>query len=184
MKKLSEVLMVVCLALFACMTMSAESDGRIPASKEARKIAKQWKKEGWIVKGDLPLENQLEQVWMKTFSVTDDGMPIYVDVTSQARSATYDQARRGALEMAKARIASSLGAKIEALIESKIENNQISLEESQSVTEFVSKSKSSVHQRIGKVTPAIECWREHADKTVEVRVMVLYEVPQLEGFTE
>ena len=26
MKKLSEVLMVVCLALFACLTMSAESD--------------------------------------------------------------------------------------------------------------------------------------------------------------
>ncbi len=183
MKKLSEVLMVVCLALFACMTMSAESDGRIPASKEARKLAKQWKKEGWMVKGDLPLENQLEQVWMKLLA-TEGEMLMYIEVTGQARAATYDQARRGALEMAKATIASSLGAKIEALIESKIENNQISLEESQSVTEFVSKSKSSVHQRIGKVTPAIECWREHADKTVEVRVMVLYEVPQLEGFTE
>ena len=166
------------------ITVSAGSDGRTSSSKEVRKIAKQWKKEGWVVKGEQPLENQLEQVWMKTFSFTDDGMPIYIDVTAEAKAATYDDARRGALEIAKTMIASTLGTRIEALIESRIENNQLSLDESQSVTEFVSKSKSSVLQRIGRVTPAIECWREYEDKTVEVRVIVLYEVPQLEGFTE
>ena len=184
MKRLSELLLAVCLMFITAVTMNAGSDGRTSSSKEARKIAKQWKKEGWVVKGEQPLENQLENVWMKVLKFTEDGMPMYIEVTAEAKAATYDDARRGALEIAKTMIASTLGTRLEALIESRIENNQLSLDESQSVNEFVSKSKSSVLQRIGRVTPAIECWREYEDKTVEVRVKVLYEVPQLEGFTE
>lgn len=184
MKRLFESLLAVSLMFITVVTVSAGSEGMIPSSKEARKIAKQWKKEGWMVKGEQPLENQLEYVWMKVSEFNEDGIPMCIHVTAEAKATTYDDARRCAMEIAKIRIASSLGTRIEALIESRIVNNQISLDENLSMNDFVSKSKSSVLQRIGRVTPAIECWREYEDEVVQVRVIVLYDVSQIEDLLE
>lgn len=177
MKKLFTILLVLCLL---GPVMTAQNTDAMPSSKQARKVAKSWEKEGWNVKGNLPLDNQLDLVWMKSVELDEAGMPRFITVQSEAIADNYNDARLAAMEIAKMRIASSISENVEALIESELKNDQIILDGNQSMDNFMARSKSKAIQKLGSVVPAVECWRECADKSVEARVIVLYDTVQIE----
>lgn len=177
MKKLCTILLALCLL---CPVMTAQNTDAMQLNKQARKVAKSWIKGGWNVKGDLPLDNQLALVWKKSAELDEAGMPRFITVQSEAVADNYNEARIAAMELAKMRIASSISENVEALVESELKNDQINLDGNQSKESFMARSKSKAIQKLGGVVPAVECWRECADKSVEVRVIVLYDTDQLE----
>lgn len=144
-------------------------------SRTTKDAMKTYKKQGWKVSvGALPLEKQLERVYNMQYEFETPEFPKYIMGEATAVGATYDAAKMQATELAKINLASQMQTEITALIESTVENHQISSVEATSMTESVMASKSLISQSIGRVIPVVECYRDTKTGMKEVRVQVAY----------
>lgn len=144
------------------------------ASKDARKQAKQYQKEGYKVNpGALPMAKQLEKAWIKEYEEDDLGYPKYIVVPGQAVGQTQTAAKLQAIEMAKLELAGKIQTQVAALIENSVGNQQLNNEEAASVTQTIASSKSLIAQEIGRTITIFEIYR-NIKKNVEVRVRIAY----------
>lgn len=153
----------------------AYSELNARATKAARKEAKALKKEGWVVApGQLPLEKQLDKSYSMYYEYEESGLPKYIIGDAMSPGKTYDAAKMQAIELAKTNLAGQIQTEVTALIESTVANEQISQEDAESIARTVAASKNLIVQRIGRTFTVVECYRQLANKTMEVRVTLAY----------
>ena len=150
------------------------------ASKAARKDAKRYKKEGWTVNiGSLPLDKQLDKSYIMQYEFGNDGEPKYIMGEGSSLGATFEAARMQASELAKINLAGQVQTEVSALIETTLQNSQISQKEADSITESLMKAKNSIAVKLGRTLPVIECYRDikESRKVVnkEVKVQIAYD---------
>lgn len=146
------------------------------ASKDARKAAKQLQKEGWkVAPGGLPMEKQLDRIYEMQYEMDlSTGFPKFIKGEAMSTGGNYDAAKMQAVNLAKIELAGNISTEVAALIDSRVENNQLNPEEAVSATESVMAAKSLIQQKIGRTIIALELYRDMKNKNKEVRVIVMY----------
>lgn len=190
MKKIATIVMA---ALVAVSSLSAQSQKEVikeakqmdryteqllneKATKAARKAAKQFKKEKWVVApGHLPIEKQLDRSYAMQMEPDMDGTLKWVWSDAQSVGENYDAAKFQAMELVKINIAGQIQSEVSALIESTVGNTQLPKEHAASVLETVAASKNAIAAKLGRVIPVVECYRDKSQKAKEVRVMAFYD---------
>ncbi len=153
----------------------SKSELNAKASKDARKEAKQLKKDGWeVAPGALPLEKQLDKSYMMQFEYDDNMYPKYLMGEAISVGEVYDAAKMQALELAKQNLAGQIQTEVTALIENTVANGQLAQEEAASVAQSVSAAKNLISQSIGRVITVVEVYRTLNNKNKEVLVRIAY----------
>jgi hypothetical protein len=153
----------------------SQSELNAKASKAARKEAKKYAKEGWLVSpGALPIEKQLDKAYLMRYEEDDASFPKYIMGEAMSIGENYDAAKKQALELAKQNLAEQIQSEVTELIEGKFANKQLAAEQAASVTQSVSTSRSLISQSIGRVIPVIEMYRVKTTKNKEVMVRIAY----------
>ena len=97
------------------------------ATKDARKEAKGYEKEGWTVTpGALPIEKQLDKAYMMQYETDDYGYPKYIMGEAMSIGENYDAAKFQAQELAKQNLAGQIQTEITTLIDNSLANKQLS----------------------------------------------------------
>lgn len=146
------------------------------ASKDARKEAKELKKEGWrVAPGALPMEKQLDRSYQMKSAFEDDMLtPKYVMGDATSIGENYDAAKMQALALAKQNLAGSIQTEVGALIENGVSNEQLAPEDASSVTNTISSGKQRIIQSLGRTVTVVEMYRTLRNKNKEVRVVIAY----------
>lgn len=142
--------------------------------KDARKEAKSLKKEGFAVApGQLPMDKQIENTWLKRYETNDDGYPLYFVADARSVGETHSTAKMQAYEVAKINIAGQIGTEIAGLIETTLANAQLNAKDAASITETVANFKSKVISTMGRTLTFFEASR-NIDVNTEVTVTLGY----------
>lgn len=145
------------------------------ASKDARKEAKKFKKEGWqTAPGALPLEKQLDRSYLMQMEFDEDMFPKYLMGEAMSIGSNYDAAKMQALELAKQNLAGQIQTEVTALIENTVANEQLEAEQAASITRSVMASKNLISQSIGRTITVMEVYRTLENKNKEVLVRIAY----------
>lgn len=145
------------------------------ASKDARKMAKRYEKDGWVVApGQLPLEKQLDRSYNMQYEISPEAAFKWVWYDAQSPGENYDAAKFQAIELAKLGIAAQMQGELAAIIENTIGNEQLPKEHAASIAQTIAASKDVIAAKLGRVIPIVECYRDVVRKGKEVRVMVFY----------
>ena len=167
--------MIICFPVIAQDAKTAQKELSAKASKEARKEAKKYNKEGFAVaKGALPLDKQLESAWLKQLARDEEGQPKYIVETGNSVAETQTAAKIQATETAKLNIAGSITTQVAALVENNIANQQLNAEEAASVTKTVAASKNMIAQELGRTIMVVEMYKK-IDKNVECDIRLAYD---------
>ena len=130
------------------------------ASKEARKEANRLKKEGWtVIPGGLPLEKQVERVWMFQEDYDDDMKHKYIlgNNTSTAEHVAAGQIQ--ATELARMDLAGQIGSESTGIVENMIANKMLADDQAASITTTLLENKSIFSQKLGRVEPVMMIMR-------------------------
>ena len=143
--------------------------------KTVKKEAKRLSKEGWQVKpGALPLEKQLERVYLMQCEYDESLFPKYIMGEASSVGGNYDAAKTAAISLAITNLAGQIQTEVAALVENTVGNKQLSAEDAASITETVMGSKNLISQSIGRTIPVMECYRINSKKNNEVLVRLAY----------
>lgn len=152
----------------------AENAIKSKAMKEAKKQAKELKKQGWkAAVGSLTIEQQLTDVYIKSH-LLDGNFPQYIIGRSTATSASYGVARKQAITRARVDIVSQMKVEIAGLTEVTDSNIELSDGEVETIAKMVDTSQSLFQQNLGKTDVILDIYRE-VDKKTEAMVIVSYE---------
>jgi hypothetical protein len=146
------------------------------AVKEARKEGKRiGKKEGFVIfPGSLPLDKQLQHVWIKQYEENTNGTPKYIFADGNGVGKIQTAAEMQAMEAAKLQLAGQISNEINQIIEAKIANDQIDREAGNSLSKFVAGSKNYIIQHLGYVRPGFKVYRNVGKRDIEVFVKLYY----------
>lgn len=144
------------------------------ASKAAREEARNLEKDGWkAAPGALPIEKQLDRSYNMQYEFDENLMPKYLMGQAMSVGSAYDAAKMQAMTLAKQQLAGQIATEVTALVENKVENNQLSDEDAKSLISAVSTGQQLISQKIGRVVPVMEIYRDKG-KNKEVSVQVAY----------
>lgn len=189
MKKIITIVLAACVAVSSLSAQSqkeaikdqkqlskyTEKQLNEKASKDARKMAKRYKKDGWIVApGQLPLEKQLDRSYNMQYEVSPEAAFKWVWYDAQSPGENYDAAKFQAMELAKLGIAAQMQGELVAIVENTIGNEQLPKEQAASVAQTIAASKDVIAAKLGRLIPIVECYRDVPRKGKEVRVMAFY----------
>ena len=153
----------------------AKTELNARVGKVVKKEAKRLAKEGWEVKpGALPLEKQLERVYLMQSEYDENLFPKYIMGEASSVGENYDAAKTAATSLAITNLAGQIQTEVTALVENTVGNKQLSAEEAASITESVMASKNLISQSIGLTIPVMECYRINKKKNNEVLVRLAY----------
>lgn len=182
MKKLIFTLTVFILALSACETTKAlesanreiHKNMRVRLPREIRREARNYKRQGYkVAVGAISIERQLYDAWLKQQETYESGFPKYILASASSVGETQIASKLQATEAAKLDIAGQISTNIAALIENNIANSQLNTEEAVSVTKTVAASKSLIVQKLGRIIPVVELYR-NIEKNMEANVRIAY----------
>ncbi|MCI4668870.1 MAG: hypothetical protein MRZ79_12105 [Bacteroidia bacterium] len=143
--------------------------------KEARKEAKRLKKQGYTVfPGALPLDKQLEKIWIKQYEESPNGAAKYLVADGNGVGKTQTASEMQAMEAAKLQLAGQISNEINQIIESKIVNDQLDRETGNSLSKFVAGGKNYIVQNLTYVRPGFKVYRNMGKRDMEVFVKVYY----------
>lgn len=146
----------------------------VKVSKQAKKQAKELKKQGWLTSGSQPLEVQLDRERLMREDIDQNGESFYFFGSSNSTGENYDAAKLQAIELAKMQIANQLGAEISALVENKTGNKQLSAGQAASITQTVTECKSIINKKLGRTDIVLEYYRELPNSNKEVHIEISY----------
>ena len=148
-------------------------------TREARKEAKQFEKDGWgVPPGSISLGNVLQQSWEKQYETTEAGEPKYITADGHGIAGNYSAAEMQAIELGKLQLAGLIETRIASLVSANIGNTELSNDEAESVTEVVQSSKNIIAQELGYVNPFFKIRRSLDNGNKEVAVRLFYDVEQ------
>ncbi|MDR1556121.1 MAG: hypothetical protein LBS88_03695 [Tannerellaceae bacterium] len=155
------------------------ADFKKKATGAAVKEAKKFEKDGYrAFLGDLPMEKQIENAWVKTVDVNASGYPEYIVGNAQVTAGNVTAAKSQALHAAKVEIASLTSAMIASLIESSVANNEVTNGEAQTLNKHLQASKELVVADLGQVTKDLEVYRELPNKNIQIITRLSYSATQ------
>ena len=153
----------------------AKNELKQKASKDARKEAKRLQKDGWqIAPGSLPIEKQLDRVYIMKYEIDDDMFPKWIMGEAMSIGENYDAAKIQAIALAKQNLAGEIQTEVTALLENSVDNKQLSAEQAASLAKTISAGKQLISQNIGRTITVIEMYRTLQNKNKEVRVQIAY----------
>lgn len=145
------------------------------ASKDARKQAKELRKEGWKVQaGAMPMEKQLDRSMMMLNELDSYGNPSWLTGTGQSMGENIDAAAIQALEVAKLNLLLSMEQEIAARVETSGGNQQMSRAETASALKTVVNSRGIMQQKLTGLRPVVKLYRILPGGDCEVTVTVFY----------
>ncbi|MBP5771074.1 MAG: hypothetical protein J6W75_06900 [Bacteroidaceae bacterium] len=144
--------------------------------KDAKKQAKELKKAGWVtVPGALPLERQLEDMYIKkNLELDDEGISKWIIGESNPIGEFYDAAKLQANALARTSVAEQMNAEITQIIETSLGNKQLTGDEAASVAQVIAKGKELVSGTLGRTVPVFEAYRKLPNGNVEIMFRVAY----------
>ena len=153
----------------------AKSELTAKSSKEAKKGAKEFIKEGWKVNpGALPIEKQLEKSYLMQYEYDESMFPKYIMGEARSVGENYDAAKMAATSLAITNLAGNIQTEVTGMIDNEVDNGQLSKGDAASMTETVSRSKNLISQSIGRTIPVMEIYRINSKKNYEVLVRIAY----------
>lgn len=146
-------------------------------SKQAKRSAKDAKKEGWKpFPGASPLEDQMnERELLKT--LMNGTLPKYIFGEGSAISTVRQIATKSAETSAIAKIAEGFSVEIMEIINQSLSGIQTGTD-AEAMMKTVSESTASVKQKLRFVRPIVQMYRELGDGKVEVQVTMYAESNQ------
>lgn len=146
-------------------------------SKQAKRSAKDAKKDGWKpFPGASPLEDQMnERELLKT--LMEGNLPKYLFGEGNATSTIRQIATRSAEVSARVAIAASFKAEIDAVIDQSLNGQQRNAEDN-AMSKTVEENTTYVSQVLRFVRPIVQMYRELGDGKVEVQVTMYTETAQ------
>lgn len=161
-------------SLYAQSTKEIKKEIKDKAMKDARKEAKKLSNEGFsVAPGQLPMDKQIENVWIKRYETDDKGKPAYFLADARSVGETHSAAKLQAYEVAKINLASQIGVEVAGLVETTLANAQLNAEDAASVTETVATYKSIVGSKLGRTLTLFEASKT-IGKNTEVTVTLGY----------
>lgn len=172
MKKIALFLSMALVAMMIMVELPANAQTR-QQKRMAKKEAKALTKEGFKTMR-LPIQQQLEEYYMKASERDDKGSPVYMQSTGTSVASTFNAARTAAMTSAKVQLASNLQSAIMAETKTSLANKQLSAEDAATLDQVMEKTTSQVAQRLGNVIVAKEFYRILPNKNYEVQLTLLY----------
>lgn len=155
-------------------------------TKKAKKQAKEWKKEGWVVPvGGKDLAQQIthSQLMGEELMADENGQPVarYIlhtaTVTSGSESAGYAAARN----QCQMEIASMLQTKVAAAIQAKLDNSQSSAINASTVNKFHQRGKAIMDATLTMMTPVIHIYKVLPNNNYQVQVQIAYDKKEMKA---
>lgn len=147
-------------------------------SKEAKKMAKQMKKEGWKpMPGTPTLETQCNDLFMRRYEQGAD-FPRYITGNGQAFGNTAGVAKKVAEQRAKSALASNISSELVALVEEGTSNVEYSATDQETISKFVDSNMTKLQQSLGRTEVVLQAYREakgESANSIEVVVYVSYD---------
>lgn len=133
--------------------------------KDAKKTAKQLKKEGWKpFPGSPTLEVQQNDMMMRHYEL-EGNSPRYILGTGTATAKVAGVARKQASTRALADLASNIGAEVASLTENSESNIEYSASEQETIGKMLESGRVLVEQSIGRTDIVFEAYREKGGNT-------------------
>ena len=173
-------MLVIVLAVLVALPTFAQSEKEIKkdlkkkAMKDARKEAKKLKRDGFkVAPGQLPMDKQIEDTWIKRMQTDDHGNKVWFVVEGRAVGETHTAAKMQANEIAKINLAGEIGTSVAGEIKTTIANQQLDAEEAESLTKSIATFQSKIGSRIGRTTTLFEADRK-VGKNSEIYLTIGY----------
>ena len=150
------------------------------ASKDAKKEAKRLQKEGWTVSpGGLPLEKQVDRLYMFLEDYDDDMEPVYVDGEGRSIAENFAAAQIQATELARMNIASKISSEATGIVDNMVANKMLADDQAASITTTLVENKSIFSQKLGRVQTPLTVTSELKNKNKEVMVRMVTKVSSI-----
>lgn len=170
------LMLVVAMAIAMPTSYAQLSKKEMKAiEKDAKKEAKQAKKDGWkVAPGNPSMEMQLTEAYKLQMQKDDNGYPKFIQGEAMTVGQVYDAALFQADNLSKMNLAGKMETRVMQIIDNKLANEQISERDANSLAKSVSSGKNLIAQRLGQVITPVKMYRELPNGNIEVRVVVFY----------
>lgn len=152
-------------------------------TKEAKKQAKELKKEGWKVPAGDILEAQLteSQLYGAELMADENGAPTkrYILHTAVTTSGTYNAGYAAARNNAQIELAAMLKTEIVAAMQGKLDNAQTSAINATTVDKFNQRAKAIVDQAVTNALPIVRIYRTLPNNNYQVQVRIAFDKKEL-----
>ena len=145
--------------------------------KDAKKQAKAYVKQGWLVApGHNSIEIQQLRATKLQNTFNEDYTPKYIMGSAMSNGGNYDAAKFQATELAKIEIAGIVSSEVAGLVESNMGNSQLDAGEAASIVKTIGNYKSFVASKLTNIIPVIEMYKtDPATKNTTVSIGVFYD---------
>lgn len=177
MKKLGMFLMFVLAMTVAMPTSYAQMSKKEIRliEKNAKKEAKQLKKDGWrVAPGNPTIEMQLIESYKMQAQKDDFGYDKFIQGEAMTVGQIYDAALFQAENLSKMSLAGKMETRVISIIDNKLANNQISQNDATSLAKSVSAGKNLIAQKLGQVITPVKMYKDLPNGNIEVRVITYY----------
>lgn len=165
------------LALSVSVCGMAQNNDKV--SKDARKEAKELKKQGWqTTPGALPLERQLDRSYQYQ---SDDE---WISGNGQSIGEVYDAAKMQATEVARLDLAGKISTECTGLIDNLTANKQLPNDDATSISTLMSESKTIFSQKLGQVKVVVEAYRVLPNKKKEVMIRMFAKTTDIQNIAK
>ena len=153
-------------------------------TKDAKRQAKQFKKEGWVVPaGEKTIEKQLtESQLLGEELMTDEEGGItkrFILHTASQVSGTYNTGYAAARTAAITELAATLRTQVAAAMQQKADNQQTSAINAVTVDKFNQRAKSIIDATLTNSRPVVAIYRVLPNKNYEVQVRLAFDKKEL-----
>ena len=162
-------------------TNEAKKEINKKAMKLARKEAKRLKKDGWdVAPGSLSLEKLLEKSYIKAELLNEKGNLKFIFADGNGVGQTKNAAELEALTVAKLALASQIESSVNGLLSANVANQQIDVNDAESITQTLANSKELVAAQLGYVEPTFKIYRTAVGNSdnAEIQLRVFYDTEQ------
>ena len=150
------------------------------AMKMARKESKRLQKQGWETDpGSLPLEKMLENYYLNSYLVNEDGSKRFIEASPNENDRIKQNAYEEALQSAGFEIAQKTQQIVNAYVEGNAAKADFSEEEITSIREYLKNSITLIQANLGYMDPYVKISRMIDNGNIyEVQLKVLYDSKQ------
>lgn len=168
-------LFVLMLSVFTGMVSGQGKFKFIKITKDVKKEAKKYEKEGWkVFPGNPPIGQQLNNSFGKQAETDDEGFPKWIIANGSSVAQTQAAAEMQAIELAKNNLVGLLETQMKSVVESDVSNNQLNATDAATITKTIQVSANRVSKKLGMVQPLLKIYRSVGVKNTEVQVQIGY----------
>lgn len=149
-------------------------------TKDAKKVAKEYKKQGWVVPaGERSIEQQVtESQLFGAELMTDENGALtkrFILHTGLSTAGTYNAAYATARANSQAEIASMLATEIAAAVQGKLDTEQTNTSSATTGEKFNQRFKAIIDQSLSNSIPVLAIYRVLPNNNFEVQVRIAFD---------